>query len=196
MISRSGADLIIHADNADVLPRLPEAAFQLIYIDPPFNTGILQQRRTLRKSPDGGESRSGFRGGQYTAQETRRVSYADAYDDYLEFIAPKLEQAHRLLHATGTLYFHIDYRESHYCKVLLDSIFGRENFLNEIIWAYDYGGRAKDRWPAKHDTILVYTKTAKGHYFNQDAVDRIPYMAPELVSPEKAAYGKLPTDVR
>ncbi len=195
MISRSGADLIIHADNADVLPRLPEAAFQLIYIDPPFNTGILQQRRTLRKSPDGGESRSGFRGGQYTAQETRRVSYADAYDDYLEFIAPKLEQAHRLLHATGTLYFHIDYRESHYCKVLLDSIFGRENFLNEIIWAYDYGGRAKDRWPAKHDTILVYTKTAKGHYFNQDAVDRIPYMAPELVSPEKAAYGKLPTDV-
>lgn len=187
--------VVVHGDNAEALPRLPSESFQLIYIDPPFNTGIIQQRRTLRKTSSGPEPRAGFRGSSYTAEETRRVGYLDAYDDYLAFIAPKLEQAHRLLKSSGTLYFHIDYREAHYCKVLLDDIFGRDNFLNEVIWAYDYGGRAKDRWPAKHDTILVYTKTTKGHYFNQDAVERIPYMAPELVSPEKAARGKLPTDV-
>lgn len=187
--------VVVLGDNADILPRLADGSFQLIYIDPPFNTGIIQQRRTLRKTPSGPEARAGFRGSSYTAQETRRVGYLDAYDDYLGFIAPKLEQAHRLLNSSGTLYFHIDYREAHYCKVLLDDIFGRENFLNEIIWAYDYGGRAKDRWPAKHETILVYTKTPKAHYFNQDAVERIPYMAPELVSAEKAARGKLPTDV-
>lgn len=187
--------VVVLGDNADILPRLADGSFQLIYIDPPFNTGTIQQRRTLRKTPTGPEARAGFRGSSYTAQETRRVGYLDAYDDYLGFIAPKLEQAHRLLNSSGTLYFHIDYREAHYCKVLLDDIFGRENFLNEIIWAYDYGGRAKDRWPAKHETILVYTKTPKGHYFNQDAVERIPYMAPELVSAEKAARGKLPTDV-
>ncbi|MGO1549476.1 MAG: DNA-methyltransferase [Nesterenkonia sp.] len=192
-----GADrgAVVLGDNAQVLPQLADESFQLIYIDPPFNTGIIQQRRTLQKNPDGAEARAGFRGTSYTAQETRRVGYLDAYDDYLAFIAPKLEEAHRLLKASGTLYFHIDYREAHYCKVLLDDIFGRENFLNEVIWAYDYGGRAKDRWPAKHETILVYTKTRKGHYFDQEAVDRIPYMAPELVSAEKAARGKLPTDV-
>lgn len=191
----AGHDVVVLGDNAQVLPQLPDAGFQLIYIDPPFNTGITQQRRTLRKTPDGSEARTGFRGASFTAAETSRVGYLDAYDDYLAFIAPKLEQAHRLLAASGTLYFHIDFREAHYCKVLLDTIFGRENFLNEIIWAYDYGGRSKSRWPAKHETILVYTKTHKGHYFNQEAIDRIPYMAPELVSPQKAARGKLPTDV-
>lgn len=203
MIDLSAArDAVVLGDQAAVLPQLPDASFQLIYIDPPFNTGTVQLRRTLRKTDDdagpaipGARQRPGFRGGNYAAVETGRISYRDAYDDYSAFIAPALEEAHRLLHPTGTLYFHIDYRESHYCKVLLDQIFGRENFLNEVIWAYDYGGRAKDRWPAKHDTILVYTKTAKGHYFNRDAVDRIPYMAPELVSAEKAARGKLPTDV-
>lgn len=192
---RADRGVVVLGDNTQVLPQLPDESFQLIYIDPPFNTGIIQQRRTLRKNPDGTEARAGFRGTSYTAQETRRVGYVDAYDDYLGFIAPKLEAARRLLKPSGTLYFHIDYREAHYCKVLLDDIFGRENFLNEVIWAYDYGGRAKDRWPAKHETILVYTKTPKGHYFNQDAVDRIPYMAPELVSAQKAARGKLPTDV-
>lgn len=187
--------VVVHGDNAEALPRLPSESFQLIYIDPPFNTGIIQQRRTLRKTSSGPEPRAGFRGSSYTAEETRRVGYLDAYDDYLAFIAPKLEQAHRLLKSSGTLYFHIDYREAHYCKVLLDDIFGRDNFLNEVIWAYDYGGRAKDRWPAKHDTILVYVKDPKKYHFDSAEVDREPYMAPGLVTPEKRALGKLPTDV-
>ncbi len=192
----SATNYVIQGDNSQLLPQLPDEQFQLIYIDPPFNTGGTQLRRTLKVSPapeDG--RRTGFGGRRYHTEETRRMVFLDVYDDYLSFIAPRLEEAHRLLHPTGTLYFHIDYREAHYCKILLDEIFGRENFLNEIIWAYDYGGRSKSRWPAKHDTILVYTKSQKGYYFNQDSIERIPYMAPELVSPAKAARGKLPTDV-
>ena len=186
---------VILGDNADVLPRLPGGAFQLIYIDPPFNTGKAQQRLTLetRQSEDG--DRRGFGGRRYATVETGRKSYLDSFDDYLGFIGPRLVEARRLLSDDGTLYFHIDYREAHYCKVLLDEIFGRECFLNEVIWAYDYGGRPKDRWPAKHDTILVYVRDPKRHYFDQDAVGRIPYMAPGLVTPEKAERGKLPTDV-
>jgi site-specific DNA-methyltransferase (adenine-specific) len=137
----------------------------------------------------------GFGGRRYVTVETGRRSYVDNFDDYLRFIGPRLEEARRLLSDDGTLYFHIDYRESHYCKVLLDEIFGRDCFLNEVIWAYDYGGRAKNRWPSKHDTILVYVRDPARHYFDQDAVERIPYMAPGLVTPEKAARGKLPTDV-
>jgi site-specific DNA-methyltransferase (adenine-specific) len=162
-------DLVVHADNAAALPRLPRAAFDLVYIDPPFNTG---ERRTLHA-----------------------VSYPDAHDDFPAFIAPRLRHAHRLLAAHGTLYFHIDYREAHYCKVLLDGIFGRENFLNEIVWAYDYGARAKRRWPAKHDTILVYVKDRDAYHFDAAEVDREPYMAPGLQTPERLARGKLPTDV-
>ncbi len=186
---------VILGDNADVLPRLPGGAFQLIYIDPPFNTGKAQQRLTLetRQSEDG--DRRGFGGRRYATVETGRKSYLDSFDDYLGFVGPRLVEARRLLSDDGTLYFHIDYREAHYCKVLLDEIFGRECFLNEVIWAYDYGGRPKDRWPAKHDTILVYVRDPKRHYFDQDAVGRIPYMAPGLVTPEKAERGKLPTDV-
>ncbi len=189
-------DYVIHGDNMEVLPKLPDGAFQLVYVDPPFNTGGTQERRTLRtvRTAEGGDS-TGFGGRRYTTTETGRLGYLDAYDDYLAFIAPRLEEARRLLDDSGTLYFHIDYREAHYCKVLLDEIFGRDCFLNEVIWAYDYGGRGKDRWPAKHDTILVYVKTMKGHYFSQDQITRIPYLAPGLVSAEKAARGKLPTDV-
>jgi site-specific DNA-methyltransferase (adenine-specific) len=190
------SNFVIHGDNMDVLQKLPDESFQLIYIDPPFNTGGQQQRKTLRtvRSTDAGD-RTGFGGRRYSTTETGRMGYLDAYDDYLSFIAPRLEEARRLLTESGTLYFHIDWREAHYCKVLLDEIFGRECFLNEVIWAYDYGGRGKDRWPAKHDTILVYVKTMKKHFFDQDGIERIPYMAPSLVSPEKAARGKLPTDV-
>jgi site-specific DNA-methyltransferase (adenine-specific) len=187
---------VIHGDNLDVLPKLPDESFQLIYIDPPFNTGGAQQRRTARSVRDADDAnRNGFGGRRYSLVETQRMEYLDAYDDYPAFIAPRLEEAHRLLAESGTLYFHIDWREAHYCKVLLDQIFGRDCFLNEVIWAYDYGGRAKHRWPTKHDTILVYVKTPGGHYFDQDAIERVPYMAPELVSAEKAARGKLPTDV-
>jgi site-specific DNA-methyltransferase (adenine-specific) len=190
-----GRDHVIHGDNLVVLPGLPDGSFQLIYIDPPFNTGKTQARRTLKteRSVDG--DRVGFGGHSYKTTETARRSYLDVHDDYLSFIAPRLHQARRLLTPDGSLYFHIDYREAHYCKVLLDQVFGRECFLNEVIWAYDFGGRARDRWPAKHDTILVYAREAGRHFFDREAVDRLPYMVPGLVTPEKAARGKVPTDV-
>lgn len=194
-LSGASDDQVVLGDNMGVLPGLPAAWFQLVYIDPPFNTGKVQQRRTLAtvQSKDG--DRVGFGGRSYQTTELERREYSDVHDDYLSFLAPRLEEARRVLTEDGSLYFHIDYREAHYCKILLDEIFGRDAFLNEIIWAYDYGGRPKSRWPAKHDTILVYVKTPGRHFFDQDAVERIPYMAPGLVSAEKAARGKLPTDV-
>jgi site-specific DNA-methyltransferase (adenine-specific) len=186
---------IILGDNLDVLPGLREGSFQLIYIDPPFNTGIAQTRRTVQTVPDENGDRTGFKGKRYATRLLAESSYRDEFEDYLSFLEPRLRHAHRLLADSGTLYFHIDYREAHYCKLLLDEIFGREGFLNEIIWAYDYGGRTKRRWPAKHDTILVYVKDPRDYYYDTEAVDREPYMAPGLVTPEKAARGKLPTDV-
>jgi site-specific DNA-methyltransferase (adenine-specific) len=191
----SQENFVIQGDNLAVLPKLPDESFQLIYIDPPFNTGTSQQRKRVQTVRDTEGDRTGFGGRRYKTTEVSNLAYSDVHDDYLGFIAPRLEEARRLLTESGTLYFHIDWREAHYCKILLDDIFGRECFLNEVIWAYDYGGRGKDRWPAKHDTILVYVKTMKRHYFNQDTIERIPYMAPGLVSAEKAARGKLPTDV-
>ena len=143
---------------------------------------------------DGGD-RTGFGGRRYRTRLLAESSYADHFDDYLAFLMPRFEQARRLLTASGTFYLHVDYREAHYCKLALDEVFGRDCFLNEIIWAYDYGARPKRRWPAKHDTILVYVKTLGRHHFDAQAVDREPYMAPGLVTAEKAARGKLPTDV-
>jgi len=186
---------ILLGENLDLLPGFADEAFQLIYIDPPFNTGREQSRQTLRMTPDEDGDRTGFKGRRYKTRLLEQSSYRDQFDDYLAFLRPRLEEAHRLLKNTGTLYFHIDYREAHYCKLLLDEIFGRECFLNEIIWAYDYGARSKSRWPAKHDTILVYVKDQDRYYYDAEAVDREPYMAPGLVGPEKAAKGKLPTDV-
>jgi site-specific DNA-methyltransferase (adenine-specific) len=188
-------DLIIQADNAEVLPRLDSGAFDLIYIDPPFNTGRAQARTQISVVPDPRGDRVGFAGRRYTTTEIASRAYADVFDDYLEFIAPRLQEARRLLASHGTLYFHIDYREAHYCKILLDQIFGRDCFLNEIIWAYDYGARTKKRWPAKHDTILVYVRDPDAYHFDSAEVDREPYMAPGLQTPERAAAGKLPVDV-
>ncbi len=188
-------DNILLGDNLELLPQLPGASYRLIYIDPPFNTGKEQTRRTLKTVSDKDGARKGFAGRSYTTKLLAESSYKDSFDDFLSFLGPRLEEAHRLLDERGTLYFHIDYREAHYCKLLLDEIFGRECFLNEIIWAYDYGARAKSRWPAKHDTILVYVKDPKRYHFNSEEVDREPYMAPGLVTAEKAARGKLPTDV-
>jgi site-specific DNA-methyltransferase (adenine-specific) len=188
-------DEVIQADNLDVLPTFEGESFQLIYIDPPFNTGIKQTRKTLATVPDEVGDRTGFKGRRYKTTLLAQSSYHDAFDDYLLFLEPRLREAYRLLAADGTFYFHIDYREAHYCKLLLDEIFGRDGFLNEIIWAYDYGARSKSRWPAKHDTILVYVKDPKNYFFNSEEVDREPYMAPGLVTPEKVAKGKLPTDV-
>ena len=191
----AGLDYVIQGDNLEVLPGLPDESFQLIYVDPPFNTGKAQTRRTLRTQRSAEGDRVGFGGHSYQTTETARRSYPDVHDDYPAFIAPRLHQARRLLTPDGSLYFHIDYREAHYCKVLLDQVFGRDCFLNEVIWAYDFGGRAKDRWPAKHDTILVYVKQAGRHFFDREAVDHLPYLAPGLVTPDKAARGKVPTDV-
>ena len=190
-----GTSKILLGDNIEVLPGLADASFQLIYIDPPFNTGKAQSRKTLQTEKHASGDRIGFGGRRYATRLIAESSYRDAFDDYLAFLEPRLIEAHRLLNSTGTLYFHIDYREAHYCKILLDEIFGRDNFLNEIIWAYDYGARSKKRWPAKHDTILVYVKDASQYYFDAEEVDREPYMAPGLVTPEKVAKGKLPTDV-
>jgi site-specific DNA-methyltransferase (adenine-specific) len=182
-------------DNLAILQSIPAESIDLIYIDPPFNTGRSQQRskETTRRNDEG--DRIGFKGQRYETVKSQVLSYDDQFVDYWAFLEPRLEQAHRLLKPTGTLYLHLDYRESHYAKVLLDALFGPESFLNEIIWAYDYGGKSKSRWPAKHDTILVFVKDPKQYYFDSETVDREPYMAPGLVTEEKVAKGKLPTDV-
>ena len=192
---RPADDAILLGDNLDWLPRFADETFQLAYLDPPFNTGKKQTRRTLDTVAATDGDRVGFGGRRYRTRLLAESSYADAFEDYLAFLEPRLREVRRVLTGSGTLYFHIDYREAHYCKLLLDEIFGRACFLNEIVWAYDYGARAKRRWPPKHDTILVYVKDAAGYYFDADAVDREPYMAPGLVSAAKAARGKLPTDV-
>lgn len=185
---------VVFGDNLSVLRSLPDECANLIYIDPPFNTGKKQSRAQLRTVRSSNGDRKGFKGQRYATTLLGRRAFADQFDDYLAFLEPRLREAHRVLAADGSFYFHVDYREVHYCKILLDDIFGRDNFLNEIIWAYDYGGRARDRWPAKHDNILLYVKDNKRYTFNVDDIDRIPYMAPGLVGEEKAARGKLPTD--
>jgi site-specific DNA-methyltransferase (adenine-specific) len=185
---------IVYGDNLPVLKDLPSQSVDLIYIDPPFNTGKEQSRKQIRVEEDENGDRVGFGGKRYQTEVIGERGYRDYFDDYLGFLEPRLVEAYRILKPTGSLYFHIDYREVHYCKILLDEIFGRRSFLNEIIWAYDFGGRSKTRWPAKHDNILYYVKDPKHYTFNRDAVDRIPYMAPGLVSKQKAERGKFPTD--
>ncbi len=188
-------DLVIHGDNLAVLPLLPDAGFDLVYIDPPFNTGSTQKLTSLQTRSDEAGARVGFGGRRYSTEVVSELAYADSnHGDYMAFLAPRLEQARRVLADHGTLYVHLDYREAHYCKILLDDLFGRNCFLNEIVWAYDYGARTRRRWPAKHDTILVYVKDPDHYHFDSSAVEREPYMAPGLVGPEKAARGKLPTD--
>ena len=186
---------VIQGDNLAVLQSMPDESVQLIYVDPPFNTGRVQSRGSSKTTRTETGNRIGFKGQRYEIVKETILSYDDEFKDYWGFLEPRLEQAWRLLNETGTLYLHLDYREAHYAKVLLDALFGRECFINEIIWAYDYGGKAKSRWPAKHDTILVYVKNPDKYYFNNESVDREPYMAPGLVTPEKVAKGKLPTDV-
>ncbi|MCE1253544.1 MAG: site-specific DNA-methyltransferase [Anaerolineae bacterium] len=185
---------IYFGDNLDILKSMPDESVNLIYIDPPFNTGRNQARTTIRTIRSDEGDRVGFGGRTYQTEALGKNQYADTFDNYEGFIRPRLEQAHRLLKPDGSLYFHIDYREVHYCKIWLDSIFGRDCFINEIIWAYDYGGKAKSKWPAKHDNILFYAKDPEHYVFNVADIDREPYMAPGLVGPEKAEKGKLPTD--
>lgn len=186
---------IFFGDNLPILRDLPDATFDLIYIDPPFNTGKTQARTRMRTVRDDEGDRTGFQGQRYRTVRLGTVGFADAFDDFLEFLEPRLLEARRLLKPNGSFFLHIDYREAHYCKVLLDHVFGRDSFMNEIIWAYDYGGRSKKKWSAKHDNILWYAADPKHYTFNFDEMDRIPYMAPGLVGKEKAARGKTPTDV-
>lgn len=182
-------------DNLRLLPTLESGAFNLIYIDPPFNTGRPQARRRMSVEKDEAGERRGFRGERFKVTWLNSPAYADAFDDYAGFLEPRLREAHRLLTPDGSFFLHIDCRESHYCKVLLDQVFGRGSFMNEIVWAYDYGARTRKKWSSKHDTILWYAKDPKRYTFRYAEIDRIPYMAPKLVGPEKAARGKTPTDV-
>lgn len=195
-IGSMGSVDIHFGDNLSILKELPAASFDLIYIDPPFNTGKVQARTRTRtvRDQEGGD-RTGFQGKRYRTVKVGTASFADSFDDFLGFMGPRLEEARRLLKPNGSFFLHIDYREVHYCKVFLDQLFGRDSFVNEIIWAYDFGGRSKRKWSSKHDNILWYAKDPKNYTFNFDEMDRIPYMAPGLVGKEKAARGKTPTDV-
>lgn len=186
---------IVHrGDNLEVMRSLPDDAFNLIYVDPPFNTGRARDYTRLRTERDDEGDRTGFGGLRYGTVRLGTQTFGDEFDDYLAWLEPRLVEAYRVLAPNGSFYFHIDYREVHYCKVMLDAVFGRASFLNEVIWAYDFGGRTKRRWPPKHDNILVYVKDPDHYTFNTDDIDRVPYMAPGLAGPEKAAKGKLPTD--
>jgi site-specific DNA-methyltransferase (adenine-specific) len=185
---------VFFGDNLQFLKTSCDNSISLIYIDPPFNTGKKQSRTRIRTTPSENGDRVGFKGQRYETHVVGESAYGDKFDDYLAFLEPRLREAYRILTSDGSLYFHIDYREVHYCKVLLDEIFGRDSFINEIIWAYDYGARTRKRWPPKHDNILWYAKDPKHFTFNYDEIERIPYMAPGLVGKEKAARGKLPTD--
>ena len=194
-IDPKGEGQIVQADNLRALQALPDESVALIYVDPPFNTGKTQNRRTLRVRRDREGSREGFGGVRYSSEEVGHMSYPDANGDYIEALRLRMMEAHRILHPSGSLFLHLDYREVHYAKVMLDQVFTRDCFQNEIIWAYDFGGRSRRRWPAKHDNILWYTRDPKQYTYHYDEIDRIPYMAPGLVSKEKAARGKTLTDV-
>ena len=185
---------IFCGDNVAALDRLPAGGVDLIYIDPPFNTGKMQRRQQIKAVRSPTANRVGFQGRRYKTSVVGTREYPDYFTDYLAFLEPRLVEAHRVLAPHGSLYLHVDYREVHRCRFLLDAIFGPDNLLNEIIWAYDFGGRPKDRWPAKHDNILFYVKNRSRYTFNRDAVERIPYMAPGLAGADKATRGKLPTD--
>jgi len=195
LVTSAHGRIVIHeGDNLPILEAHPSSSVDLIYIDPPFNTGVVQVRTSLATVRDDGGDRTGFKGQRYRTVPLGTQSYDDSFDDYMAFLGPRLQQAHRVLRPTGSLLLHLDCREVHYAKVALDCMFGRECFINEIIWAYDYGARTRRRWSPKHDNILWYARDPSRYTFNYDAIDRIPYMAPGLVGPEKAARGKTPTD--
>jgi site-specific DNA-methyltransferase (adenine-specific) len=190
--------LILEGDNLAVLATLPDAFASVIYVDPPFNTGKVQKRDRIKARSAGVEgagTRGGFGDKRYEVEHIESGTYDDTFEDFEAFLMPRIEASLRCLTPDGSLFVHLDYREVHYIKVALDRLLGRESFKNEIIWAYDYGGRPKNRWPTKHDTILWYARDPSNYVFDFDAIDRIPYMAPELVGPAKAARGKTPTDV-
>lgn len=190
---RPGA--IVRADNLEVLAVLPDGVVDLVYADPPFATGRNRRLASIRTG-DGDAVRRGFGGRSYRYRVVSDIAWPDDQPlaDHLTALRARLVDVHRVLAPHGSLYLHVDWRTAHHARLLLDEVFGPDRFLNEIVWAYDYGGRARDRWPRKHDTILWYAKGERW-LFDRDAVDRVPYLAPGLVGPDKAARGKLPTDV-
>lgn len=194
---RVGDCAVYEGDNLAVLKTLRKDSVRLIYIDPPFNTGKQQRynkiKTTRTDGVDGGAR--GYGGRRYNRQTLSQHSYADAFTNYIDFLGERVAVAYDLLQADGSFFLHVDYREVHYCKVMMDGIFGCENFINEIIWSYDYGARSKRKWSTKHDNILWFAKNKSNYVFNYDAIDRIPYMAPGLVGADKARRGKTPTDV-
>jgi site-specific DNA-methyltransferase (adenine-specific) len=185
---------IVARDNLAELRTWPDESVDLIYIDPPFNTGERRRLRSIRLNV-GDAERRGFGGRTYKYSVRSDLSYADdlPLDAYLAFLSARLEEARRILKPTGSIYVHVDARVVHHVRFALDRIFGAERFLNEIIWAYDFGGRGNDRWAQKHDNLLWYAK-GESWTFVRDDIERLPYLAPNLVGPEKAARGKLPTD--
>jgi len=187
---------IVEAENLAWLRDQPDESFELIYVDPPFNTGRKQRLRRVRSEhvAEGGDH-VGFGGKSYRTTVVGDSAYSDSFDDYLGFLRERFIEARRVLSASGSFFVHVDSRESHYVKVMLDELFGRTSFMNEIVWAYDYGGRSRRRWSPKHDVIFWYAKDPGAYTYEYDAIDRVPYMAPRLVSPEKARRGKTPTDV-
>ncbi len=191
----SATGKILFGDNLELLKQIPSEACRLIYIDPPFNTRKTQKRDRIQVAQDAAGDRRGFGNARYSVVHLDSPEYLDHFDDFVAYMKPRLQEAYRVLAKDGSFFLHIDYREVHYLKVLLDQIFGRDSFINEIVWSYDYGGKPKNRWPAKHDNILWYAKDPLKYVFHYDAIDRIPYMAPGLVGQEKAAVGKIPTDV-
>ncbi|HTO06937.1 MAG TPA: site-specific DNA-methyltransferase [Myxococcota bacterium] len=187
---------IVQGENLDALRALPDGRVALCYVDPPFNTGRRQRHTRLRtRRVASGGDRTGFAGRRYASEVVSVSEFDDRFTDLPEYLEPRLREARRVLRPDGSLFVHLDPRESHYVKLLLDRIFGRASFVNEIVWAYDYGARTRKRWPAKHDVILWYAKDPASYCFDYAAIDRIPYAAPGLVGPEKAARGKTPTDV-
>ncbi len=189
---------VIHGDNLTILKEIPDNSVELIYIDPPFNTGKEQFRQRIKtvEVTTGDGDRTGFGGKRYNTTFVNKNGYADSFDDFIGFLEPRLREAHRILTKNGSLFFHIDWRESANCRLLLETIFGgKQHCLNEIIWAYDYGARSQKKWSPKHDNIYWFAKDPANYLFNYDAMERIPYMAPELVGAEKAERGKTPTDV-
>jgi site-specific DNA-methyltransferase (adenine-specific) len=187
--------VILLGDNLPLLREVEDGSVQMVYADPPFNTGRTQARKTLATVAAADGDRTGFGGRRYATTLLSESSYRDAFEDYLGFLTPRLQEIRRVLAPEGTLYLHLDYREAHYAKLLLDELFGRECFLNELIWAYDYGAKPRSRWPQKHDTILVYVRDPERYHFDAEAVDREPYMAPGLVTAEQRERGKRPTSV-
>jgi len=189
---------IILGENSKVIPDLPKCSCSLIYIDPPFNSGKVQYRDVVSVARAGGVGdRIGFGDKRYKVLSSHMNvgSFNDSFNDYEHWLVSRIEAAIDCLTDNGSLIVHQDCWEVHYIKVALDKLFGsRDHFINEIIRSYDYGGKSRKRWPRGHENLLWYAVNPRDFIFNHDDIDRVPYMAPKLVGPVKAAAGKVPTD--